>query len=533
MQVRLAGLLAVAALPLGQSFFLDGASSPGASTDEAESSDAVSGDATKPSLDIEKLPLNQTSKTAPGKRCLTIAGTYRIQIAGETVDDSLKIHQTGCMATASGKNLNGGMEFSIEDNALKHGKYGILGMVQTNGDIILDDNAIAERQQEADLAAAPEPYSIIEEDSDTDILETVGVNSSYPLSEKFCWKDNYYRGIGSLPLTCARGFGKHGSLCFEQCPPGSERTWASGFSCMTKCPKGWSDEAWHCRNGEYTRGVGYSYWNRDACPRENPHGCEWHGSTYYPKCKSGYEAVGCCICRPMSFKCKDFGDFAYQTDISCGKSVRGNMFPSFGVCAPPLERQAGMCYKPCRPGYVGVGPMCWSKSSVVGKGSDRKHWVGCGMGAAESEAACTTLFPKILGPVQVVADIATYGESFAAFKGPRFAPQAGLIGVELSKLTGLTVHTSMVLRKVQKVFLDAMTSIAKLSAELAAQRADEGPAAPARAHEFARVVAMAKEAAAAEEMAAVAAAALALYNPLDSITSVFKQASCSSIGESA
>ncbi len=32
------------------------------------------------------------------------------------------------------------------------------------------------------------------------------------------------------------------------------------------------------------------------------------------------------------------------------------------TCAPGLETDAGLCYKPCKAGYTGVGPVCWSQT---------------------------------------------------------------------------------------------------------------------------------------------------------------------------
>eukprot|EP00927_Polykrikos_kofoidii_P064385 TRINITY_DN5957_c0_g1_i1.p1 TRINITY_DN5957_c0_g1~~TRINITY_DN5957_c0_g1_i1.p1 ORF type:complete len:539 (+),score=64.60 TRINITY_DN5957_c0_g1_i1:52-1668(+) len=537
MQICLVGSIAVVTLSIGQSLRSEDVSSPKVRVDDAMSSEAPSDDDPRPRLNVgddglpEEPSVNVSSKQSRGKRCLTIAGSYRVKVAGETVDDSFNIDQSGCMATASGRNLNGGLDFSIDDNVLKHGKYGILGMVQTNGDIVLDDNSIAERQDDPTFSHSLQHSSVVEKGGDIKTLLTTDGISNLSSGQRFCWKDTHERGIGSLPQRCARGHGKHGFLCFEDCPAGSERTWASGFACVTKCPKGWSEHAWQCRNSEYTRGVGYSYWNKDACARENPQGCEWHGSTYFPKCRPGYEAVGCCMCRPLPFKCKDFGDFAEQTDISCGKRVHGKMFATFGVCDSQMEMQAGMCYTPCPDGFDAVGPVCWSRPPVVRDGDDTKHWVNCGMGAAESVDACTSLFPMILGPVQVVADIATYGESSAAFKGATGSLHAGFIGGNIARLTGLTVFTSRALRELKRELFAAIRSMAKFSADIELSHMDEGPTAPSRTHHFAQVLRMAEEATSTEDLVAVSVAALALYNPLKSVALVFKAPSCGSIGQ--
>lgn len=42
------------------------------------------------------------------------------------------------------------------------------------------------------------------------------------------------------------------------------------------------------------------------------------GLIYYPKCKRGYSAFGCCICRPSYVNCLGFGP---QLDLSCRKQI--------------------------------------------------------------------------------------------------------------------------------------------------------------------------------------------------------------------
>jgi len=56
----------------------------------------------------------------------------------------------------------------------------------------------------------------------------------------------------------------------------------------------------------YGRGVGYP-WKfgdkfgnldqaRERCEKAEPLGCEKSGLIWYPKCREGYHAFGCCIC---------------------------------------------------------------------------------------------------------------------------------------------------------------------------------------------------------------------------------------------
>lgn len=45
---------------------------------------------------------------------------------------------------------------------------------------------------------------------------------------------------------------------------------------------------------EYGRGAGYV--SRSICNRLSDNGCDKNGLLFYPKCRNGYDAVGCCIC---------------------------------------------------------------------------------------------------------------------------------------------------------------------------------------------------------------------------------------------
>ena len=46
--------------------------------------------------------------------------------------------------------------------------------------------------------------------------------------------------------------------------------------------------------------------------------------------------------------------------VSCAKTSYGRTAGKPMKCAPGLENRAGLCYKPCKAGWKGVGPVCWS-----------------------------------------------------------------------------------------------------------------------------------------------------------------------------
>jgi len=68
------------------------------------------------------------------------------------------------------------------------------------------------------------------------------------------------------------------------------------------CPSGFRDDGDYCAKPEaYGRGVGYI--SMGLCESSYGQGnCEQTDLLYYPKCKTGFQAFGCCVCSP---KCPD------------------------------------------------------------------------------------------------------------------------------------------------------------------------------------------------------------------------------------
>ncbi|MBI1890665.1 MAG: DUF3421 domain-containing protein [Burkholderiales bacterium] len=248
---------------------------------------------------------------------------------------------------------------------------------------------------------------------------------------EFCWRDSYGRGVGTIPGTCPNGLEKVGLLCYDRCPAGMER---KGLDCHSVCPSGMRDDGLFCRKSEYGRGAGYP-WKfgdkafsldgaRGRCARDNPQGCEKNGEIIYPKCKSGYHAFGCCICRPDTPNCGALG-LGGQFDLSCAKKIQIASAPKTANCSPGEEYDAGLCYKKCNDGYSGVGPVCWGKAPP--------KWVECGMGSAKDSTTCASIiFDQVSSVGSLAITVATLGSSSAAQSGANSASKAGKLA-ELKK----------------------------------------------------------------------------------------------------
>lgn len=209
-----------------------------------------------------------------------------------------------------------------------------------------------------------------------------------------CWKNSYGRGVGTVPGTCSPKQTKSGLLCYPSCKPGYKNV--AGV-CWQSCPDGFRDDGAFCRRAEYGRGAGYALWDEDKCKKDNPkYGCEQSGLLYYPKCKPGYEAVGCCICRPSKACPKGWTEFAG----SCTKSsyIVAPITPS---CDKDKEYDAGLCYNSCKKGYSSVGPVCWGKCPP-----DKP--VNCGALCATTMEDCSASISEMVMSVgEIVAKIAT------------------------------------------------------------------------------------------------------------------------------
>ncbi len=201
-----------------------------------------------------------------------------------------------------------------------------------------------------------------------------------------CWKNSYSRGFGATLGNCdpasPKTDGEDG--CFPPCKAGYEGT---SFVCWQECPPSFRTDGAFCFKPKgYERGTGYPWKAGDSsgsleeaearCRRD--HGeCEKSGEVFFPQCKAGYHAVGCCMCSP---DCP-----AGMSDIgnSCAKDsyVRAKAPPS---CPAGMEKSGERCFPACKPGFTGIGSLCVAECP-----QDRP--VNCGASCARSPEECASL----------------------------------------------------------------------------------------------------------------------------------------------
>lgn len=303
--------------------------------------------------------------------------------------------------------------------------------------------------------------------------------------DSVCWKPSVGRGAGVVPDTCPAGTEKIGLLCYKNCPAGTKR---NGFDCHSVCPAGLREDGLFCRAAEYGRGAGYpwqagdpgivwedSWWSGMTARCEAAHGrgnCERNGSIVYPKCAAGYDAVGCCICRPRQPNCAALG-LGGQLDLSCAKIVKVGE-PSVGNCSAGKEYQAGLCYTGCPANHNGVGPVCWGRCPA-------SRPIDCGAMCGTTANACAAaITEQVVGTLEVIANVAltvaTAGASTGAQVGANVAKSAAqasgkaiVKNAAAQTLKGLT--KAQIKAEIREIAVDAGKTIAENQLEQLANAA--------------------------------------------------------------
>jgi hypothetical protein len=259
--------------------------------------------------------------------------------------------------------------------------------------------------------------------------------------QSFCYRDSYGRGVGK-PMQCAAGQQQDAGLCYTPCKSGYKGV---GPVCWQHCESGYRDDGAFCaKPGPYGRGAGYPWkfgdgFNdkgmRKRCEKDHRQGCEKSGAIYYPKCRAGYHAVGCCICSP---NCP-----TGQTDIgvSCAKKSYGRgVGKPLSTCPSGQDKDALLCYPKCKSGFHGVGPVCWQNCP-----SGR---INCGVGCTTSTMSCVSdTANMVTSPLILAVNIATMGSSSGATSAGRFAT----ISTKMKQLAAATKDAREIAQQVKQV----------------------------------------------------------------------------------
>ena len=240
--------------------------------------------------------------------------------------------------------------------------------------------------------------------------------------DSFVWKYSYGRGVGTeFKLACPSGTQPDGKGI------------KTATICYKSCRNGYHGVGPVCWANSYNRGVGVAqklqmvdkrvrkrgkchlfldsrknycdhYWATDRvpvfrCPSDHP---ENVASLCYRRPKAGYHCSA-------------------DTCVVNGKPSygRGAGVSVHAVCDGGKKLENTLCYKPCRSGTKGVGPVCW--------GLKPNGWVDCGFAWAKNKTTCGTV---IAGQAAAVASLTAAACEIAGNPGcgaVAMAERAGLM----------------------------------------------------------------------------------------------------------
>jgi hypothetical protein len=150
---------------------------------------------------------------------------------------------------------------------------------------------------------------------------------------------------GTIPTECRPDQEKNGALCYPRCQSGYKGV---GPVCWQNCAPNMVDTGVACEPTTYGRGVG-------RIPDRTP-------------CPAGYrtDPVTCF----KNLKCRSWWDKSKKLWGGVRTQCEGpHATGRSAICRGDEEMQVGLCYKRCKPGYSGKGPVCWRDVSRYWKKS--------------------------------------------------------------------------------------------------------------------------------------------------------------------
>jgi len=275
----------------------------------------------------------------------------------------------------------------------------------------------------------------------------------------FCWANSTGRGAGWVPgrlADCPKGYYNTGVATCQRdpvtvgtpsfapwCPEGFTNMGLTCYNAYTWESRGWS--SFECRDPAYFLSSLSSRCHIDCSKLASLGALAGQytstGETCYlsPDTKS----TSAMTCRSNEYK----GSEGTVAAAYCYP----NPYPNW--CNPATEEyDAGLCYPKCKPGYHGIGPVCW-QSCPSGLPTD------CGAGCAKDKTTCaSTLKDQILGPIVLAANLATLGMAATASTAVKAGVKGATEGTQIViKLVDGTEKTLTASSKIGGYALKAMS----------------------------------------------------------------------------
>lgn len=103
-----------------------------------------------------------------------------------------------------------------------------------------------------------------------------------------CWRPGKSRGSAEELQNCKKNEEMGYNGCYSKCKEGYS---GAGIICSQDCPNDFKNYAYYCEKPE-------GYWRGSGHVQEFPDS-EMFGFMFYPNCKPGTKAWGCCSCRKI------------------------------------------------------------------------------------------------------------------------------------------------------------------------------------------------------------------------------------------
>lgn len=264
-------------------------------------------------------------------------------------------------------------------------------------------------------------------------------NAQAEAASPVCWKSSYGRGAGIIPTSCNSAHpDSKGGLCYEQCRPGYT---GALTMCVPDCPAGFRDDGLYCYKPGPVQRAAFK-WEfgdkpfslddaRARCAQSDlgrQYGCgTFNADTIvYSLCPPSYTTAPVItnLCTPV---CP-----AGMTDIgiSCQKSTYDRGVGRIPDCSGNTPvKDAGLCYKGCKSGYYGVGPVCWA--------SCPSGWTDCGAMCGTSKGACATAITnQVTSSAMVALNVTLIAVTAGGAAGATAGVEVGEAAAEDAAKTG-------------------------------------------------------------------------------------------------
>jgi hypothetical protein len=230
--------------------------------------------------------------------------------------------------------------------------------------------------------AEGQPLSVAELEAWTLLLPGQDVFTKPRPTKGVCWKQTYGRGAGTPIDSCAAGEEKDGALCYPRCRDGFV---GEGPLCFRRCPSGFVDDGLTCRKpGDIYAKDSYG---RGVGTLPDIRGrCSGDRTKQdglcYKRCRDGYRGRGPVCWRTCDDGYRDDGAFCRRDPVIIGQESYGRGAGTPLRCGGDLQLDGALCYPRCKERYVGVGPVCWNDCS------NQQYRVDCGFACASDVEYC-------------------------------------------------------------------------------------------------------------------------------------------------